>query len=255
MLILLLPFIGLFVFLILGSPKLNKRRRAMQRSMDEVIAEVLDKKKSDNDYSEIVVSDSGERYGPIIKLNKNLGGFPAFEGNKIELLEDYNGAIDSIAQDMKKAKQFIHIEYFIIVMDEATEVLFHEMEEAVKRGVKVRVLFDAIGTHGYPNYKKMKQRLDKIGVEWQAMLPLKRPGKRFNRPDLRNHRKIVVIDGTIGFTGSQNLVTRNYHRKDELYYDELVVRIQGPVVMQLQAAFVTDWYSETGELLDRKHHT
>jgi cardiolipin synthase len=83
------------------------------------------------------------------------------------------------------------------------------------------------------------------------MLPLRVPGKHFNRPDLRNHRKIVVIDGAIGYAGSQNLVTRNYHRKDELYYDELVARIEGPVVLQLQATFITDWYSETNILLSR----
>jgi cardiolipin synthase len=152
---------------------------------------------------------------------------------------------------MRKAKKFIHIEYFIIVMDKTTEQMFIEMEKAVKRGVKVRLLFDAIGSKGYPNFKAMKKRLTKIGVEWHPMLPLKLPGKNFNRPDLRNHRKIVVIDGEHGYTGSQNLVTRNYHRKDELYYDELITRLEGPIVLQLQAAFVTDWYSETGDLLNR----
>jgi cardiolipin synthase len=99
--------------------------------------------------------------------------------------------------------------------------------------------------------KNMKKRLDAIGVEWHPMLPIKLPGKNFNRPDLRNHRKIVVIDGIIGYTGSQNLVTRNYHRKDDLVYDELVARVTGPVVLQLEAVFITDWFSETGKLLGR----
>jgi cardiolipin synthase A/B len=251
MLILLLPFVGLIIFILLGSPKLNKKRRRLQKHMDDTIAKILNSEEEVHNFSEIIVDENNELYGSFIRLNKNLSGFPAFSGNKIELLDDYDGAINSIANDMKKATKYIHIEYFIIVMDKSTEILFEQMEAAVNRGVKVRVLFDAFGTRGYPNYKKMKKRLTKIGVQWHRMLPISKPGKNFNRPDLRNHRKIVVIDGLFGYTGSQNLVSRNYHRKDELYYDELVARIQGPVVAQLQATFITDWYSETEELLSR----
>lgn len=98
----------------------------------------------------------------------------------------------------------------------------------------------------------MLKRLAADGVEVQAMLPLKMPGKGYVRPDLRNHRKLVVVDGQIGYTGSQNLVRRNYHRKDDIYYDELVVRVQGPIALQLSAVFISDWYAETGELLDYK---
>jgi cardiolipin synthase A/B len=254
MLILLLPFLGLIIFILLGSPKLNKKRRRLQKNMDETIANILKSEESKHRFSEIIVDETSERYGQFIKLNKNLSGFPAFSNNKIELLDDYDGAIKSIANDMKKADKFIHIEYFIIVMDSSTEILFEQMELAIQRGVKVRVLFDAIGTKGYPNFEQMKSRLSTIGVDWHPMLPLSKPGENFNRPDLRNHRKIVVIDGIYGYTGSQNLVTRNYHRSDELYYDELVARIQGPIVAQLQAAFITDWYSETETLLSREKH-
>jgi hypothetical protein len=96
----------------------------------------------------------------------------------------------------------------------------------------------------------MLTRLRESGVIAVPMLPLKLPGRGYVRPDLRNHRKIVVIDGRIGYSGSQNLVQRNYHRKDNIYYDELVVKIKGPAVLQLGAIFLTDWYSETGNLLD-----
>lgn len=251
MLILLLPFVGLLIFLLLGSPKLNRRRRAMQRNMDEVINNLIHNGEYSKLFKKFIVSDSHEKFDSYIKLNKNLGGFPAFSGNSVSLIDEYDEIIKKISKDIAKAKNYIHIEYFIIVMDETTEQLFVEIEKAIKRGVKVRVLFDAIGSRGYPNLKEMKQRLTEIGADWHPMLPVKRPGKNFNRPDLRNHRKIVVIDGAIGYTGSQNLVTRNYHRKDELYYDELVARVTGPIVLQLEAVFVTDWYSETGKLLGR----
>src|SRR4029079_15641988 len=75
-----------------------------------------------------------------------------------------------------------------------------------------------------------------------------------NRPDLRNHRKIVVVDGRDGFTGSPNLIENTYHKRGNirkgLYYIELVARVTGPIVQQLNAVFLTDWHAETGVLLD-----
>jgi cardiolipin synthase len=249
MLILLVPFFGLLLFVLLGSPKLNKSRRRTQKNMDATIDKILYSEETKMHFKSFLAKNVSNETEKFVKLNKNLGGFPVFNGNKISLISDYDGAINTIAKKIKLAKHFVHIEYFIITMDDTTEILFEEMENAVKRGVKVRVLFDTIGSRGYPNLKEMKKRLTSIGVLWHQMLPLHKPGKNFNRPDLRNHRKIVVIDGLYGFTGSQNLVTRNYHRKDELYYDELVALVEGPVVLQLLAVFASDWYAECGEQL------
>src|SRR5206468_4650150 len=111
---------------------------------------------------------------------------------------------------------------------------------------------DHLGSRKYPSFKEMQQRLSAAGIEHYISLPLHFFGKKYTRIDLRNHRKIVVIDGHIGYTGSQNLIKRNYFRKDAIYYDELVARISGPVVAELEAAFATDWYSESGELLDSR---
>jgi cardiolipin synthase len=89
----------------------------------------------------------------------------------------------------------------------------------------------------------------------RLMLPMKPFDNQWNRLDLRNHRKIVVVDGTVGFTGSHNLVEDTYHKRVNIrkgiHYIELVARVTGPVVRELNAAFITDWYSETEELLDR----
>jgi cardiolipin synthase len=76
--------------------------------------------------------------------------------------------------------------------------------------------------------------------------------KEWSRLDLRNHRKIVIVDGQIGFTGSQNLVLKTYHGRGDLVYEELVARVCGPVVAQLQAVFTTDWFCETSVVLDAK---
>jgi len=144
------------------------------------------------------------------------------------------------------------MEYYTISRDEETEGVFAAMERAVSRGVKVRVMMDHPGSRKYPNFKELQEHLTAVGIENHLMLPLHFPGANYTRPDLRNHRKIVVIDGQIGYTGSQNLIKRNYFRKDAIYYDELVARVSGPVVTELEAAFLTDWYSETGSLLDKR---
>ena len=95
----------------------------------------------------------------------------------------------------------------------------------------------------------MVVRMAGAGIDAHAMLPLHLPGKKYTRPDLRNHRKLVVVDGTVGYTGSLNMIQRDYHRKDDIVYDELVVRIEGPVVPQLEAVFLNDWLAETGQVL------
>jgi cardiolipin synthase A/B len=123
------------------------------------------------------------------------------------------------------------------------------MERAVERGVPVRVLFDQIGSRKYPRRQEMERRMTERGIEWHYMLPVKPFSREWNRLDLRNHRKIVVVDGEIGYTGSLNLIERAYHRLDDMYYDELVARVTGPVVVQLDAVFVTDWMAEAGVLL------
>lgn len=249
MLILFLPFFGLIIFLLLGSPKLPKKRREKQRQMNSMITKTMDEAVKDPEASKLLIHDIPDRYKPFVDLNESLGGMPVLNGNKITLSPDYDKTILMIADDIDNAKTYVHIEYFALAMDKTTEPLFKAIEKAIERGVIVRILFDSIGSHKYPNHKNMKVRLTNIGAQWHNMLPVRLPGRNFSRPDLRNHRKIVVIDSYIGYTGSQNLIQRNYHRKDKLYYDEMVARIMGPVTLELNAAFITDWYSETSELI------
>ncbi len=221
MLMFLLPYLGLVLFLLLGSPKLSRRRRAEQRTMDELIRNVVAEARQVPELAALLDPPIPPHYEPFIRLNTNLGDLPAFAGNAVELLPDYQVVFKRIAEDIDRAQHFVHVEYFALSCDEETEGIFAAMERAASRGVKVRVL----------------------------MLPLRFFGANYTRPDLRNHRKIVVIDGQIGYTGSQNLIKQTYFRKDGIYYDELVARVRGPIAIQLQAAFVTDWYSETEVLL------
>ena len=250
MLIMVEPVVGASIYAIFGSPQLPKYRRALQKKAEQHITDELNELSNIKNTSVQLKSNISIADKQFVKLNQVLGGFPIFEGNNVHFFDDYQLSLESLISDINSAKERILFEYFIIVLDSTSDPVIKALENAKARGVDVYVLFDALACKNYPNFKKLKSRLTSSGIKWNAMLGLKlRPGKEFTRPDLRNHRKIVVIDGNIGYTGSQNIVSKNYHRKDSLYYEELVARLEGPVVWQLSSVFRTDWYAETKKFL------
>ncbi|HEX9369644.1 MAG TPA: cardiolipin synthase [Roseiflexaceae bacterium] len=244
------PLLGWLLYLLIGNPKLSRRRRGLQRQADTLIAERLQVAQQRSDLHALLAPPIAPSQAGLIRLNQRASGFPAFAGNDVEFLSDYDSAIQRIAAEIDRAERYVHMEYYALVMDDATECVFAAMERAAARGVKVRLLSDHLGSRGYPRGKEMQRRLAAAGVEYHRVLPVSFFDREFSRADLRNHRKIVVVDGQVGFTGSQNMVTKTYHRKDKLYYEELVARVSGPIVVQLAAVFATDWYSETGVVLD-----
>jgi cardiolipin synthase A/B len=186
-------------------------------------------------------------------MNRNLGSLPMVGGNSAELIESYVGSFQAMADAIEQAEKFVHVEFFILVHDEATAPVFDALERASRRGVQVRVLSDHVAQFMYPNRRTTIHRLAEMGAGYRPMLPLQPLRGRWRRPDLRNHRKLLVVDNAVGFTGSQNMIVDHYHKKkgirQGLHWHELMVRLTGPVVRELDAVFVTDWYSETDELL------
>jgi len=122
------------------------------------------------------------------------------------------------------------------------------MAAAAKRGVKVRALADGVGSWGL--FKKLAPWMREHGIDIRPALPVHALRKAILRLDVRNHRKLVVIDGAIGHIGSRNLIDPDYGRKDLGPFRELVVRCTGPIVQQLQLAFLEDWHLETQQTLD-----
>lgn len=255
LLIFFLPLIGWLLYFLLGSPKLSARRRAQQRYADDVIRQRVDEVQGQPALTSLLAPPLPHRYTGIIHLNEKLGGLPTFDGNNIELFTDYMGALQRIAETINAAKRYVHVEYFMFADDESGSLVVDALIRAQARGVKTRVLVDHVGNSGFN--KALVKRLSEGGVEWKYMLPFSIFKGKWNRPDLRNHRKIVVIDGEIGFTGSQNAINNTYNKastiKKGIYYEEVVAQVSGPIVLQLQALFATDWYSETGVLLERNN--
>ena len=117
----------------------------------------------------------------------------------------------------------------------------------------MRVLLDHWANRGKPFYKKTLARLDAMGAQWHLMLPVQPLKGKYQRPDLRNHRKLLVVDGKVAFMGSQNVTDSTYNLKKNikrgLHWVDLMVRLEGPVVASVNAVFLSDWYSETDEVL------
>ena len=248
--ILALPYLGLPLFLSMGSPYINQRRHRVQEAATQQIINVH---KNVPDYPEGVVNLNPE-LASVIKLNRTLTAMPAVTGTNHGVHSNYEEIIAAMARAVDKAKHYVHVEIYIVAWDNTTDVFFRALARAVQRGVKVRLLLDHIGSRKYPGFHKLGRRLDAIGVEWYLMLPLLPLRWRFRRPDLRNHRKMLIIDGERGFLGSLNMIDSSYlmpkNIREGRRWVDVMVELSGPVIASMNTIFAVDWLMESDELLE-----
>lgn len=245
LLIFIVPLLGTLLFFTIGSTKLSGPRMAKQKTINEAFKQLA----STSDHTADINLE--DQYMPMAALGQSLTGLPVTGGNAVSLLTDYDNTIADMAQKISRAKHYVFVEFYAMTLDDTTEPFFAAMESAVANGAYVYVLFDTYGSKKYKGYKPMQKRLTDAGIHWAKILPTNFSFKTYNRPDLRNHRKIVVVDNEHAYTGSLNMIDKTYHRKDSISYIELVARTNGPNVRDLAAVFAGDWYSETNEVLDK----
>lgn len=244
LLIFIIPLFGTILFLIIGGTKLSRKRRHDQLQITRMM-----KRYTSNLRDAGLIATIEEPYAYKARLAESLTGLAPTKGNTLTVMSGYDELIQKMTASVHHAKHYVYVEFFAIALDETTEPFFIAMEKAVERGVEVRVLFDFLGSRKYPRYREMKRRLTAIGVVWHPMLPLSLLPSKYNRPDLRNHRKILVVDNSDAYIGSLNLIDKTYHRKDSISYIELFTHFQGPAVNEAAAVFASDWYCESGEIL------
>jgi cardiolipin synthase len=245
------PYIGIILFLMFGRARLPRNRRRRQREVNDYILETtegFDRVRRDPPWPSWLE--------PVVELNRKLGAMPLVGGNEARMWADNDVSLEAMIAEIGLAEKTIHAEFYILSLDETTAPFFDALELAHQRGVRVRVLLDHLGSLRYPGYRRTIRRLKKMGVQWHLMLPFQPWRLLIQRPDLRNHRKLLVVDGEVAFTGSQNIIETPYqkrgNRRRGLHWKDYMVRFEGPVVAGIDALFVTDWYSETGELLTRE---
>lgn len=246
--IFLMPFVGIILFMLIGSPYINRRRHHIQNRANELIRTVS---RDEPDVPEGHTLTPEQR--SLVSLNRRLTAMPATTGTVVDVHSDYNASIRRMAEAVDTADHYVNVQIYITAWDSTTDVFFRALERAVDRGVTVRLMFDHVGSWKYPGYRTLGRRLDAIGVRWLVMLPLQPWRWRFRRPDLRNHRKLVVIDGHTGFMGSQNMIDSSYLMKANVregrHWIDNMVEVTGPVVTMLNSVFAVDWFTECGEEL------
>jgi cardiolipin synthase len=188
---------------------------------------------------------------PIQKQAESLVGFPALQGNRVELLADCAGIFRSLIDDIERSSSTCHLEFYIWHPGGMADTVLEALINAANRGVVCRVLLDALGSKPFLRSEGAK-RLKAAGVQLALSLPVSLLTTLTTRADLRNHRKIVVIDGEIAYTGSQNLVDPRFFKQDAGVggWIDAMVRIEGPVVESLGGTFIHDWEIVTGSGLE-----
>lgn len=242
------PYLGALLYLLVGSSKLPKKRRDKQDVINAMISEAASRLDLATD-----TSTWPAWFGSVVTLNESLGAVPMVSGNRAHLIGDYTESIQRMAAEIDTAETFVHVEFFILALDDTTAQFFRAMEAAVQRGVTVRVLLDHVASTRSAHHRKTFAELDRIGAHWAFMLPLQPLKGKYQRPDLRGHRKLLIVDGRVGYIGSQNVIDRSYNSAKNirrgLQWQDLMARVTGPVVTGINVIFLSDWYSETDEIL------
>jgi cardiolipin synthase len=244
-----IPIVGVFLFLLIGTPRPPRVRRRRQRAINEYIQKAT----AGLDFGTLR-PDAPEWFTSLVTLNRNLGAMPLSGDNDAHLISDYQESLDAMADSIRRAKKYVHVEFYILQSDATTDNFFRALEEVAARGVTVRVLLDHWANRGKPFYRKTLRRLTAMGAQWHLMLPVQPLRGKYQRPDLRNHRKLLVVDGDVAFMGSQNVTDSTYNLRKNIkrgmHWVDLMARLEGPVVGSVDAVFLSDWYSETHEILD-----
>ena len=239
-----IPVLGILLFLLIGNPKLPRVRRRKQEQINHYIADTAKNLRLGS-----LRPDPPEWFPPLVAMNQAMGALPLSGDNGAHLISDYQTSLDAMADAIRGAQDYVHAEFYILQADDSTDNFFRALEETAARGVPVRVLLDYWANRWKPKYRQTVRRLDAMGADWHLMLPVQPLRGRIQRPDLRNHRKLLVIDGTVGFLGSQNITDSSYNLPKNirlgLHWVDLMVRVDGPVVASLNAVFLSDYYAET----------
>jgi cardiolipin synthase len=245
------PIPGVMALNLFGSTLLPKGRREKQAEINGFIIDTT------SGLDLVTKEESWPRwFGSVVDLNRKLGAMPLVGGNDAHILADFGTTMRAMTDAVGKAERYVHVEFYLFAYDKATVEFCKALEDAHKRGVTVRVLYDHWTTMRNPASKDTLAWLERTGIPNRAMLPVNARTVLRRRPDLRNHRKVVVIDGTVGFMGSQNLVDPDYNKasnkRRHLRWKDLMLKLEGPVVAGVNAIFITDWFAETEELLQRE---
>jgi cardiolipin synthase len=238
--VLLVPFIGACLFFLFGLQFIDRpiERRQRKRSAYKKLVSGADGRPP---------PDVPKRWDTLARLAHHGGGFPVTGGNSVTLYHDGHAAFDAMLAAIDAAEHHVHIQFFIFRNDESGQRFINALCACASRNVEVRLLYDSVGS--YKLSRRLLRQLRQAGGKAASFLPIINPLYRL-RVNLRNHRKIVVVDGKVGFTGGFN-IGDEYLGKDPRfgYWRDTFLRVEGPAALGLQQVFLEDWLFATEEAI------
>ncbi len=241
-----LPGIGFLTYLLLGETNIGKSRVLRTRKIISLLPDIADTEGADAANIQVEVP---QRYLHLSQVGKSINGFAALGGNHAELMKDSNSSIDSIVADIDAAKEHVHLVFYIWLPDNNGLKVVEALKRAATRGVTCRAMADDLGSRVMIK-SEYWQAMRTAGVNLAIVLPIGNPLLRpfKGRIDLRNHRKIVVIDNFITYCGSQNCADPEFLVKAEFApWVDAMMRFEGPVARQNQHLFLGDWMAHVDE--------
>lgn len=249
MVITALPFLGGVLYFLFGEANLGY-------SVSDRIAEVA---KSTQSHRAALSPPPGatqpvipDQFLPAFAYSTSINGFPSDSGNTAELMPDAQTARSRLIEDIDAAQDHVHVLYYIWLDDQTGTNTARALIRAAKRGVTCRAMADGMGSRRFVR-TELWEEMRAAGVQVAIALPIGNPVRTIlkSRIDLRNHRKITIIDGQITYCGSQNCADPEYRVKPKFApWIDILLRLKGPVVAQNQLLFANDWIAHCGGSID-----
>ncbi|MCG6965010.1 MAG: cardiolipin synthase [Chromatiaceae bacterium] len=238
------PFVGAGAYLLLGERRLGARRAARITANIGSLKQWQARLRDNLDPASVQVDVATE---PMRQHAEHVLGYPILPGNRIELLDNFRTVFDAMITDIDSAHSRCHLCFYIWHDGGRVADLIEALVRAARRGVQCRALADAMGSKAFLKDAQAR-RLRDAGVELTAALPTGLLRALFVRQDLRNHRKILVIDDRVAYTGSQNLVDPRFFKQNVGVGEwvDAIARITGPTAAALDSVFELDWSVEIG---------
>ena len=260
------PVIGIFAYAVLGRNirkiKMNKTHKMADNMKKENLLFNLEEMKELAQGQSSMIKEGklpnsekiDFRVLRIVSLLLNTGIFPFTLNNNVEIYVDGNEKFKNLIEDIRNAKDHIHLEYFIVKDSQIGQKIKSELIKKSKDGVKVRIIYDDVGCWRFWFHRMFFNEMRNYGIEIVPYLKGKITIPIGGQLNYRNHRKIVVIDGKIGYTGGINIGDEYVGKNKKFgYWRDTHIRIEGTSVYMLQMIFLTDWYYNTKEVLLKEH--
>ncbi|MCN4145116.1 MAG: cardiolipin synthase [Thiohalomonas sp.] len=247
--ILALPLFGMLVYLFFGEVNIGRRRIAQLRHVIEGMPAFPAPNPEDR---ENFKANIPEKYQHLFRIGQSISHFKPVGGNSAHLLANSNSTINAMVADIDASEDHVHLIFYIWLPDTNGCKIVEALKRAASRGVNCRAMADDLGSHTIIHSVHW-QAMRKAGVHVAEALPIVNPLLRTltGRIDLRNHRKIVVIDGSITYCGSQNCADPEFRVKPKYApWVDVMIRFEGPVATQNQYLFASDWTAHTNENLE-----